>query len=335
MTILFGTNSYLLKSVSPVELGMQLNAQSDLRIEYRQRYFHLFFIPFFPIGRIWSVRQGGKLYHASAELEQALQGRDQAGKNGIWAWSGPLLGIAILLIVSLVNNMEEREWRSRSEKNKAVLSAFFQDKSKTEPLKQKLATMSTLIDSSLAKVKYDRKPIDTSMNKLLSLYLEAKLTQTDSLTGYNETNTFVITDFRGSRETKEIIGSNYKTSLDAGEWQGYGDTSSVFVELRKLEHYKYILVLKEYNRAEPHLESDSYTSGYLLVSGTIISIETGQTLKNFKLLVGNSDKVSHYSSSRNYSGGSSEWKRELESDLNFNVMKAARKYVFGEEAYSH
>src|SRR5687768_13355251 len=103
--IVFGWNTYLLKSISPAELGVRTNQNTT--IEYRQRYFHVFFIPFFPIGRFWSVRQAGQLYQPSGDLEQALQHVRPGGKNRVWAWSGPLLGIVIYFIFSISNTLEE------------------------------------------------------------------------------------------------------------------------------------------------------------------------------------------------------------------------------------
>jgi hypothetical protein len=223
--------------------------------------------------------------------------------------------------------MEERAYQNRVENNKAMLTAFFQDKNKTAPLHNKLNKMNSMIDSSLSKVTYEDKAIDTSMNKLLMLYLDINMTQKDSLTGYNQNNTYVVSYFPSTNNLKEIINEDSKAALDAGDWKGYSDTSSVFSELRKLEQYKYILVLKEYNRVEPMLEKDSYISGYSLVKGRLLSIETGKELANFKVMAANSEKVSHYS----YSGSSSsstQLRSTLKYDLEKNVLKEAYKYVF-------
>ena len=101
--IIFGWNSYRLKTISLLELGLAANDLPDAQIEYRQKYFHFFFIPFFPIGRFWAVRQGGKLYHIKPELEDALRNVETNWKEGIWAWSGPLIGIVAWLIFIVTN----------------------------------------------------------------------------------------------------------------------------------------------------------------------------------------------------------------------------------------
>lgn len=332
MAIIFGTNSYRLKSVSPMEISAQFAAQSDLKIEYRQRYFHLFFIPFFPIGKVWSVRQGGKLYHASDELKLALQDVQPEKKHLLWAWSGPLLLIAGLLIYNVSNSMEERADRKRFEMNSSILSAFFQDKTRTEPLRNKLETMTSLIDSSLAKVKYNSKAIDTSLSKLLSLYLETTRTRQDSLTGFTKDNTYTHFDFLSQKTEFQIMDKEYQASLESGQWNGYSDTSSVFKEIRKLQDYKFLLILKEYGKVQPTMKHKSFQSGYSLSTASIISIESGKVLKEFKFLIGNSDSVSHFTSGY---GSGRNIADELQSDIESNVRVEARNYVFGKNNYPY
>ena len=329
--IVYGWNSYVLKSVSLMDLGIISNEQTDSKIEYRQKYFHLFFIPCIPIGRMWAVKQAGKLYEVNPDILSRLEQVETRNKNWIWAWTGPLLGIAIWIIASISSNIEEKAYQTRMEQGKAVLSTFFKDKSKTSSLQQKLQSMNTMIDSSLSSVLYEEKEIDTSEDALVLLYLQIAATQMDSLTGYDKNNTLVVTAFHKRGGHSEVINSDCQSSLEAGEWKGYySDTASVFAELHKLEKYKYILVLKEYSRLDPVTEGSGYMSGYSLVKGKLLSIETGKQIKDFSLMAANSDEVKYYSASKS-SPSSAELRRNLESDLDKNVMKEANKYVFGEE----
>jgi hypothetical protein len=327
MTILFGWNTYLLKKISLEQLGIPAQ-QAGASFEYRQKYFHLFFIPLFPLGRFWTVRQGGKLYHPNPELERVLDGLRPGGKHGIWAWTGPLLGIACWLIISLMNNIEEKTGRNRREQHNAMLVAFFGDKSKTAPLNGKLKTINTLLDNALSMNEYEDETIDTSEKRLINLYLKIMLTRRDSLAGYNKNNTLVISDFYGKIDNREVLAKEFQTSLETGSWKGYySDTGSVFPSLRRLQNYKYILLLKEYNRLAPGIVEKSYASGYSLMNGSLIDIETGAVKKTFKVMAGNSESVTHFSFAG--TGSSSEgMKSALENDLNTNVLKQAYKYVF-------
>ena len=328
MSILFGWNSYLLKSIAPIELGLSANDLPNTRIEYRQRYFHLFFIPLFPIGRIWTVRKEGKLYEPSEQLELALAQVQLGRLPGVWAWSGILLGLAAWIFISISNRIEENRYQKYTKNNKEALVAFFQDKNKTTPLSIKLNAMNNLIDSTLSTINYEDKVIDTSLSALLVLYADAKLTQYDSLTGYNEKNTFVVSEFPHSKEREPVINESIRNSVMAGEWKGYfSDTSSVFSEVRKLNQFNSILVLKEYNRIEPQALEDGYTSGYSFVIAILVDIETGKMLKKFRVMSSNSEKVTQFSIQ---GASASSLVSTLNRDLKMNVLKDAQNYVFGQ-----
>ena len=332
--ILFGWNNYLLKSVSLDQLGSTAAQSSDLRFEYRQKYFHLFFIPCFPLGRFWAVRQGGKLYQPTPEAEQALRSLNIGGKQGLWAWTGPLLGIACWIIFGISSGIEDAARQRRNEEHSAMLTAFFGKHENTAPLAGKLETVNELLDSALQEEAY-REKIDTTEEALMALYLTTRLTTADTLNGYNPSNTLVVSQLYGSSSERDVVSGNLQEALQSGAWKKgyYGDTSSVFADIRKLEAYKYLLVLKENNRVQPTVMTDGYASGYALVKGAIINIETGAVEKEFKLLAGNSEKVDHYQfGSRNESSvSSSQWQRTLDADLSKNIRQQANKYVFGEE----
>jgi hypothetical protein len=142
----------------------------------------------------------------------------------------------------------------------------------------------------------------------------------------------VITDFYGKIDNREVLAKEFQTSLETASWKGYySDTASVFPSLRKLQNYKYILLLKEYNRLAPEVVEKSYTSGYSLMNGALIEIETGAVKKTFKLMAGNSETVTQFS----FAGGESSTerlKRTLDNDLDANVLKQAYQYVFGNDS---
>ena len=72
--IVFGHNSFLLNACKPSQLGLPPELDKQFTIERRQRYFHLFWIPFFGIGKIWALRKPGdsNLYKPTTELENVL-----------------------------------------------------------------------------------------------------------------------------------------------------------------------------------------------------------------------------------------------------------------------
>jgi len=329
--IVYGWNSYRLKTVTPEEIGIY-NSQNDISFEYRQKYFHLFWIPCFPLGKIWSVRQGGQLYHPAPELMETLRSIRAGGKREIWAWSIPLLIVASVLLYNISSSLEEQAFAKRTQANMGILNEFFKDKNKTTPLDKKLTVINALVDSVLDKDEYKAEPVDTSESSLYSLYFTAQLTQLDSLKGYTEENTILIIKFHDKSDRPSILSDDYKTALNGGSWSGYQtDTGVVFSELRKLNNYKYILVLKEYNRLSPVILDKAFNTGYSFINASIIEIETGNVKKSFKMMTANSEEITEFSY-RGSEVSKAEWKRNLERDLNKNVLMEAKKYVFGKSS---
>jgi hypothetical protein len=329
--ILYGWNNYLLKSVQPHELGVYKNEVADIQIQYRQKYFHLFFIPVFPLGRFWAIRQGGKLYEPSPEMRVALGSVDVKTKHTLWAWSGIFLVLGAMFIYNISEGLAERSSKKRSAEHAALLAAFFKDPGNTKPLASKLRSINYLVDSSVNDEEYEKKAIDTGALALLTLFLDIKRTQTDSLDGFSKTNTFVFTLLDHKKNKGELPGDQIKTALSEGTWSGYSDTGSVFRSLRQLRDYKYVLVLKEYNRLRPTLQQDRFSSGVSLVDAYVMSIEDKSILHKFKVLGTNSDSVSHFTFRRRGEQGnvsSTQWSSVLENDLNKNVVKEAFEYIF-------
>lgn len=329
MRIIFGWYSYLLKRFTREELGMAPDAAIDVSLEYRQRCFHIFFIPCFPIGRFWGVRQAGKLYHPSDELKDILREVRPGNKHAVWAWSGPLLAIAIYVFSSINTSLEEKAYQERMQVSTSLLNAFFKDKSKTEPMLLKLNTINALVDSAMAKDEYIKKPVDTSESNIIRLFMEAELTQADSLSGYTPFNTLVATHFHSEKGTEPILSESYYKALQSGSWEGHADTATVLPELRKLADYKYILVLKEYGHVSPVMADSTFNSGYSLMNAYLVDIQNGKLLKKFKLLGHNSKQVRQFS----FSSGGRDFGavRLLEADLKKNTLSKAEEYVFHEK----
>lgn len=336
--ILYGWNNYLLKSVQPEELGISRSQAPDLRVEYRQKYFHLFFIPVFPLGKFWAIRKQGQMYEPSVEMKQALQAVDVKTKHWIWAWSGILLVVGGLFIFNLSERLERRDYQKRAEASASVLGAFFKDDKNTEPLAKKLRAINYITDSCVNDESYEKKKIDTGTDAILKRYFEVLETQSDSLVGYTHENTVVFSCINHKKSKSGLPDESIAKALSDGEWKGYSDTSSVFKSLNKLKNYKYLLVLKEYNRLSPVVEEEGYNSGVSLLDAYIFNVDTKAIEKKFKVLATNSEKVSQFTVGRKGSANSvsrSEWRVILENDLNSNAVKAANKYVFHEEASGH
>ena len=333
--ILYGWNNYRLTSVQPHELGIQRSANADMSIEYRQKYFHLFFIPVFPLGKFWAIKQSGKLYEPNPQLKQQLESMNLSTKNGIWAWTGILLAIAGSFIYNIGSKLERISYQKTSAANAAVLAGFFKNEKNTKALTSKMHAINYFIDSSTNDEAYEKKKIDTSRSSIIKLYLNVLASQQDSLNGYNRKNTLVFSYIDHKKGRSYLADDYIKKALEDGEWKGYSDTATVFAALQQLKDYKYLLVLKEYNRLDPSVQKEGFRSGLSLSDAAIINIEERKIERRFKVMGTNSDSVSHFSYGRKGASSSTaphEWLGVLESDLDGNVLKKASEYVFREES---
>lgn len=58
--IVFGHNNFNIKTFTPRDLRMPHEAGAEkIEFQVRQRYFHLFWIPFFPIGKLYVMKRAG------------------------------------------------------------------------------------------------------------------------------------------------------------------------------------------------------------------------------------------------------------------------------------
>lgn len=91
MRIIFGWNSFLLKSITNTDLGIPENETSRFTIEIRQFYFHLFWIPFFGIGKRCLIRKDDELYPMPSEYQVLVDEIKQNVKTPWYTFTGPLL----------------------------------------------------------------------------------------------------------------------------------------------------------------------------------------------------------------------------------------------------
>src|SRR6185436_4766457 len=106
MMIVWGHNNFNLLTVEPSEVGMFGNETAGIRFQLRQKYAHLFWIPIFPLGKMWVVNRGdGKLYHCPAEVELALRER-YPKRTSVFAWSGILLTLAVIVFMWISSSLD-------------------------------------------------------------------------------------------------------------------------------------------------------------------------------------------------------------------------------------
>ncbi len=97
--IVFGQNHFKIKSFTQQELRLpKEEALNNIDIQVRQRYAHLFWIPFFPIGKIYGFKRKGdsNLYELPQDIKQIIQTRHSNEIKTPW-YSYSLIVLALLV----------------------------------------------------------------------------------------------------------------------------------------------------------------------------------------------------------------------------------------------
>jgi len=136
MRIVFGWNTFKIRGFSLKELGIPQKEESFISIEARQKYFHLFWIPFFSLGKKWVVRKGNQLYELTAELQTLVNTSPatRSVKTPFYTYAGPLLIGAGLLIYQLNENFTNYKYHQRA------VESFNKEKTALESKLQHLTT---------------------------------------------------------------------------------------------------------------------------------------------------------------------------------------------------
>lgn len=92
MLIIYGRYSTRIKSLKPEELDLKPVIDQPHTIEIRQQIFHIFWIPIFPLKKIFSIRKNGKLYDLPLPYTRAVMTKK---------WRTPLYSYALIIIFAV------------------------------------------------------------------------------------------------------------------------------------------------------------------------------------------------------------------------------------------
>lgn len=101
MLIVFGVRNVTAKSYEPAQFGLIDPSWNGTAIIAMVKYFHLMYIPFFPVGTQWALRQSdGKKYEMNYSVKQHVEQAGVQLKTPWWAFSGLILVGVILLVAA-------------------------------------------------------------------------------------------------------------------------------------------------------------------------------------------------------------------------------------------
>lgn len=85
--LVFGTYAFPIQTLDPERYGLPNGVQLQLYCKIG----HLFWIPVFPIERIWVVKINGEKYEPSPEIRRAIEANEVKKSNPFYAFALPLL----------------------------------------------------------------------------------------------------------------------------------------------------------------------------------------------------------------------------------------------------
>ncbi|SEW50444.1 hypothetical protein [Chitinophaga arvensicola] len=101
MIFFYGRRSLLMKSFQLTDIGIFSDVPDFVRFELRQEYAHLYWIPFFPLGKMWCVRKSDdKLYEVSSEVLPLLKALPHPTVSWM-AFLGPILLAVVFLLFQI------------------------------------------------------------------------------------------------------------------------------------------------------------------------------------------------------------------------------------------
>lgn len=117
--IVFGHNNFKIKSYTIDQVGSEFDeGWEGVRFEVRQRYFHLFWIPFFPIGKLFAVRKPGDdgKYEMPVQFQQTIESKyGHELKTPWYSWFLFLLAAVVGIGALGVNAFESYSWSLRDD----------------------------------------------------------------------------------------------------------------------------------------------------------------------------------------------------------------------------
>lgn len=133
--IVYGWNSFEIYTCRPSEIGLPEDWNNQYIIQRRQKYAHLFWIPFFGIGKIWVLKgRDGNMYEPSIDLHRHLNSLPIAPKTPWYTFIGPILLLAGLIIFTISEKVNSAMSRKRYEESTKL--AYQQDLSKIQEAKE-------------------------------------------------------------------------------------------------------------------------------------------------------------------------------------------------------
>lgn len=127
MRIVFGHNNFLIRKYKPLDLGITEGNESGVWFEVRQHYAHLFWIPFFGIGKIYAIRKpnDSSLYIMPDALKELIKAKYPA-RTPWYTFAGPLLILLGFCWYNLNEHFQRQGWENNFHETAHEQKGFIQ-----------------------------------------------------------------------------------------------------------------------------------------------------------------------------------------------------------------
>lgn len=344
--IVFGTGSYSLKTFSSTDLGLNPLHYDGHRFQIVQRYAHLFWIPFFPIGREYVMLMPGRSekYHAPFDVAERMKQTPFPKINALLAFAIPLLLVGGLVLFSvgssISNKMSEQRYQESMKSRKEEMAAFLANSQALKPYEEKVNALYAILDSNYTEIPPTiAGDMDTSEVGMFKAYIHALGSQIDTIAPITEENTLVQADmFISFLSTKmeskpdqlssiggfdPMIMKWYREGMPVND-DLYFEPADIELENARLDSLKYFAVVRYTGASLPFVMMGTsslnsvFQSGYGTADIYIYDIATRALLGTVSVLAENSEEL-HFTTNSSY--GNSETNVRLRNDLANNMIK--------------
>lgn len=124
MLIVFGIRHFNIKSYQASEFGLIDPSWSNTRFEAVQRYFHIMYIPFFPVGKMIGTRgKDGQLYHLDPRVAAHISTYQLKHKTLWYTFLAPILFVIGLVALTISGMVKDAKYKRIVEKENARYTA--------------------------------------------------------------------------------------------------------------------------------------------------------------------------------------------------------------------
>lgn len=267
MRIFFGSRHFKIRDLYPHELRLLNN--TDLNIEIRQKYFHIYWIPLFGLGKIWLIRKDDQLYELPIQYIQEIKRQNIKVRSPWYTYAGPLLICLGFFLYTINQKVKENRYDDQQQKSfienaqllnhqidKAGVTEFFTIEDPSESSSQSIDYL------KVEKVYKDK----IKFSLIPGFFLESSQLELEECYNQNKNNLDTITISKA--ELKNAINTNYELS-----------NSHKFKGITLLNSNKPYALTKIEQKFEPRLDITKTYNDY-----KIIQIELTNKSSAFKIV---------------------------------------------------